>query len=442
MRVMRKMPIVFMAMLLTSTLTWGNGLNLNSLGTRALTMGGAFVGLADDFSAIFWNPAGAAFFKQKYFGFYGTDLIPSSTYELTMDVPVIGPFTLVDAKTKSKHYLGGLAAYYHPLTPNIVAGFGIYTPSGLGAEWNGSDFAPIAENNPAIKWRSKIGMVSFSPLIAVKLSEKIALGATFNLNYGLFDIAMHAGTADVPIPVAPYYMEVDLGQYEESMKGWGYGATFGLMVKPSEMFSFGATVKTATTIKFKGDASISNLNQLGANSKSDVEREVTWPMWVAAGLAIRPLPELTITADIQWTQWSKLDKMHTDFKDPFWQVMMAASGDDERPLYWDDATQFRFGAEYNFNTFAVRAGYYYDPTPTPEKTMNVLLPSYTFNVFTFGFGYKLDGLQIDFGLEYLKGKEREVPFEKVLLDPEYEAAMPGVYNMTILVPNLSISYRF
>jgi len=49
-----------------SPLALANGLNLNSLGTRALTMGGAFVGLADDFSAIYWNPAGIAQFDTKY----------------------------------------------------------------------------------------------------------------------------------------------------------------------------------------------------------------------------------------------------------------------------------------------------------------------------------------------------------------------------------------
>ena len=442
MKTLKTIGLLIVVFFLASGLSWSNGLNLNSLGTRALTMGGAFVGLADDFSAIFWNPAGAAFFNQQYFGFYGTDLIPSSTYEMTINVPGVGPFTLVDAKTKRKHYLGGMAAYYRPLTPNVVAGYGIYTPSGLGADWNGADFAAISNDNASLKWRSKIALVTFSPLIAVKLTDQISLGATFNINYGLFDIAMHAGSAEVPLPVPPYVMEVDLGQYEESMKGWGYGATFGVLMRPSDMFSFGATVKTASTVKFKGDASISKLGLLGANSTSDVEREVTWPMWVAAGLALRPMPDLTLTADVQWTQWSKLDTMHTDFKDPFWQVMMAASGDDERPLYWKDTTQIRFGAEYKLRTVALRAGYYYDPSPSPAKTMNVLLPSYDFNVFTLGLGYSLDGLQIDMGIEYLMGKEREVPYEKTLLDPEYEAAMPGIYNMTLIVPNLSISYKF
>ena len=34
--------------------------SLDAVGTRAQGMGGAFVGIADDASAVYWNPAGLA----------------------------------------------------------------------------------------------------------------------------------------------------------------------------------------------------------------------------------------------------------------------------------------------------------------------------------------------------------------------------------------------
>ena len=112
---------ILAAFLALGGLAFGNGLNLNSLGTRALTMGGAFVGLADDFSAVFWNPAGAAGFKTKYLGFYATDLIPTSRYRL--DLPTqTGMATFVNAKSKLSHYLGGMFAYYHPVSDRLVLG--------------------------------------------------------------------------------------------------------------------------------------------------------------------------------------------------------------------------------------------------------------------------------------------------------------------------------
>ncbi len=420
-----------------SSMALANGLNLNSLGTKALTMGGAFVGLADDFSAIYWNPAGIAQFDRKYFGFYGTDIIPSSTYKLITDTP-LGPVTVVKADTVSKHYLSGLAAYYHPVSENLVVGLGVYVPSGLGAKWDGADFRFVSMNTD-YNWMSKIGLVTVAPALAFKLNGQIYFGAALNINYGMFDIAMHAGSEDNPTPPPD---EIDLGQYEESMKGWGYGVTLGILVKPNKMFSVGATFRTASTVKFSGDASISNLSLLGANTTSDLDREVTWPMWLAGGVAFKPMEGLTLTTDIQWTQWSKIDVIKTVYKDPFWDAMMTQSGDAERPMHWDDALQVRFGAEYRINTIAIRGGYYFDPSSAPDRTLNVLLPNYDFNVVTVGFGYALDSLQFDFGLEYFMGKERNVPAEKVALDPEWASAMPGTYKMKIIVPNLSISYKF
>ncbi|UCC41781.1 MAG: outer membrane protein transport protein [Candidatus Aminicenantes bacterium] len=436
--------LVFLVFL--SSMALANGLNLNSLGSRALAMGGAFVGLADDFSTIFWNPAGIALFDKKYFGFYGVDIIPKGAYELSPKIPGLGKFTLVNAETAAKHYLAGMVAYYHPVSENVVAGLSVYTPSGLGAKWDGADFAVIANNDPSIKWESKIGMVTIAPGLAYKINDQVFVGAALNINYAMFDIAMHAGAAEVDS------LTVDLGQYEESMNGWGYGATFGVLYKPNEKISLGATFRTASTVKFSGEATISKMPLLGANTTSDLEREITWPMWIAGGIAFRPVEKLILTADLQWTQWSRIDVIETTYKDPFWSLMMAMSGDDERPMYWDDALQIRFGAEYWSNNLAFRAGYYYDPSPAPDETMNVLLPSYDFHALTGGLGYYLNGLQIDFAVEYLMGKERSVrykvnptleePYFEIELLPGYETAMPGTYSQNILAISISAGYRW
>jgi long-chain fatty acid transport protein len=434
MKKVKKLCFGAVLLVFLSSVALANGLNLNSLGSRALAMGGAFVGLADDFSALFWNPAGIAQFQTKYFGFYGTDLIPSMSYKLEVPTP-IGSFTLVNAKTETKHYLAGMAAYYHPITPKLVAGIGVYVPSGLGANWNGADFANVS-NNTTVQWMSKVGMVTFSPALAYKINDMVSVGGALNINYGMFDVKMHAGTTIVPIPVPPYSMVVDLGQYEETMKGWGFGGTIGVLVKPNEMFSVGATFRTGSTVKFEGDASMSNLNKLGLRTTSPLKRDIDWPMWLAAGVAFRPIQNLILTGDIQYTNWAKIEMITTTYTDSYWQTMMTMAGETDREMFWRNGTQIRFGAEYKFNEkFAVRGGYYYDPSPAPDKTMNVLLPNFDFNVVTFGVGYYANGLQIDAAVEYLMAKERTISFD-------YEFAMPGTYKMSLFVPNISISYRF
>ncbi len=106
-------------------------------------------------------------------------------------------------------------------------------------------------------------------------------------------------------------------------------------------------------------------------------------------------------------------------------------------MHWKDATQIRFGAEYKIKTFAFRGGYYFDPAPSPDETMNVLVPNYDFSAVTFGFGYALEnGLHVDFSGEYLKGKDRDIPL--TLTDVE----MPGYYTLKIWSFGASLGYNW
>jgi len=417
--------------LVLPTFAPANGLNLNGLGSRAVAMGGAFVGIANDFSTVFWNPAGAAGFRKEMFGFYVADLIPTATYRLTSMIPEVPH---VDAKTKTSHYLGGLAAYYKPLSSKVVVGLGIGTPSGLGTMWDGGDFTPIT-GGTAYDWSSRVGVVSISPLVAVKLSDIVSVGATVNLNYGTFSLKMPAGIVLVGIPPDP----LDLGQYEENMNGWGIGATFGVLVTPSEKLGIGLTVRTPSTVSFSGTANMPTLPVYELPGSSDLERKITWPLWIAGGVSFRPVARLLLSADVHWTQWSKLDRITTEYLESAWETLVEMSGMDVRVLDWKDATQLRFGAEYTLNaSTALRAGYYNDPAPGPLATLNVLLPSHTFNAVSIGIGKTISDLQLDFGLEYLMGNTRTaVPSLPVL-----PGAMPGTYGMKIVVPTVSVSYKF
>jgi len=436
----------------------GNGLNLNSLGTRALSMGGAFTGLADDFSAIYWNPAGMGFFRQKHFGFYGSAFIPDGSYRLSLSGPPM-EIPIADAKTESRLYPGGMLAYYHPVGKNLVAGIGVYTPSASGVKWHGADLSGISNWNPDIDWQSQVGVVTIAPGIAFTIKDILSIGAALNINYGMFDAAGYAGVVN---PVQN--MVIDLGQYEESMDGWGYGATFGVLARPNKILSLGATFRTASRINFSGEASISNLPTLGfimgghdSVGTTDLEREVIWPMWLSAGIAISPIENLTVTADIQFTQWSRTKVIPygtgdidvgfgayilTDYKDTFWKLMIHPL----RPMFWEDTLQLRFGAEYRHKSLAVRGGYSRNPSPTPDRTLNILLPSFDFDVLTCGIGYSRKNLQFDVGLEYWNGNERNIPLEKTLgdpfPDPDWAYAMPGEHRMSVVIPNISLSFRF
>jgi long-chain fatty acid transport protein len=391
-----------------------NGLNLNGMGSKAIAMGGAFIGQADDYSAIFWNPAGLTQMKSAGISLFVTDLIPTGTYAL----PVYG----IDAQTKSAMYPSGALGYFKPINDKLVVGIAAYVPSGTGAKWNGEDLKLLA-NNTAYRWESFMGVITVSPVIAYQVSDQFSLGATVNLNYGMMKI-----------------WRPGVGQYNEDLSGFAFGATIGALVKPIDKLGIGLTLRTPTKVKFSGEATMAGAAAIGQATTSDAEREATWPLWVGLGISFKATDKLTLNADAQMTNWKKIETIAITYDNATWQALKAhpqlkAAFNNDFELNWKDAIQWRFGAEYAVSEkLALRAGYYYDPSPSDPATLNILLPEITYNVITAGLGYKAEKIGIDFCIEYLMGKDVTVPMGG--------GKMPGTHGMDILVPNIAFTYRF
>ncbi|OGD27349.1 MAG: hypothetical protein A2V57_08505 [Candidatus Aminicenantes bacterium RBG_19FT_COMBO_65_30] len=425
---MKKTSVGLAVILVLASGLLGNGLNLNGFGARAASMGGAFVGLADDFTAVFWNPAGLALMKNGTVGLTGDFLLPASRYTLSSSFGM---------ETKNRAYPAGLLGFFLPIGDRAVVGLGAYTLSGLGVDWNNTGFetalaypTPPTFFTPPLEnyiWRSFIGSVTLAPSVAVRITDRILLGMTFNLNYGFFQMDQW-GTSAL-LPTKPPTL-VNLGQQSLDIKGWGYGATFGLLVKPCDRMSFGVSYRTQSNMKLGGTMKIENIGLLELPDSSDTDLDVPSPTWLAGGVAVKPIDRLTVTFDLQWTNWAKLGTLNLVFADPLWAASMA--GKSALALDWKNRLQVRAGLEYTLGDFAVRAGYYNDPAPAPAETMNVLIPSFSYDSVTAGFGYSKGRFTVDFGLEYLIGQKRRV----------LDGVMPGVYEMKIWVPMLSLSYGF
>ncbi len=403
-----KLTFVFVLAVFVSGSLFSNGLNLNGIGTKANSMGGAFIGLADDYSAVYWNPAGLTQMKDQSFTVYGSFLVPKGTYKF--------PEAGIDTETKSAVYPSGAIGYFKPLSDKLIIGFLGYVPAGSGAEWDGTALAALTGGH-TYTWKSMIGMLTFSPVIAYKINDVVSIGATVNINYGILKL-------DSP----------GLGQYSENLTGTGYGATLGLMIKPSEKISLGLTYKTPTKVTAEGEATMTGAGLLKLTVNATAQREITWPMWFGAGIALKPMDKLTITADIQYTNWKELDKIGITYDNNVWNILFAGGATFD--LNWEDRIQYRFGMEYMLSdALALRAGFYHDPTPAPVDTLKILLPQVDYNSITFGIGYNMGSLNLEFSFEYVMGKDRKCPLTS-------EEGMPGVHGMKILAPTVALSYRF
>lgn len=404
-----------------------NGLSLNSVGTRALGMGGAFIGVANDGSAIYWNPAGLTNVESSI-DIYFTGIIPMATYKNDMN-----PNNVIDAKANSKIYTApGLFANFK--MDKWAFGLGIYVPAGLGVDWNPEDFYGSAVAGKELM--SQIGVISISPSVAYQITDKFSAGVAVNVYYGLFDMKQPATNA------------LGAFQFSETSSGIGFGATIGLKYDFSESFSAGVSFRTSVKVAMSGDATNTMFPNLPNNppsmlpgpETSSFSRDVTWPMWIGGGVAYRPSDRLTLALDAQYSQWSTLDKLVAEYDDPYWKAVMGAGGDNEFELEWKDAVQIRVGGEYMVSkAVAVRLGYYYDPAPAPDETLNILFPSSSNNVVTGGFGYYGDKLSVEAGLEYLIGAERVIPFDPANPD---KYAMPGTHQMNVFAFSIGLGWRF
>ena len=387
-----------------------NGLNLNGSGSRAMGMAGAVISWTNDISLFYFNPAGAANAKGTWISLFETNLLPSGTYALAA--------AAVDAKTNSKLYPAGALGFIKPLTEKLTIGLGIYTPSGTGASWDGNQLKNLA-GGKVYTWDSFLGVITISPLVAYKISDQLAVGATLNLNYGMMNIKRPG-----------------VGQYEESLTGIGFGATVGMQFTPNDKLAFGLSYKLPVNVTLKGDAKMA---AFATAPESEITRKTTLPMWLGAGVSFKPMDKLRLALDVNWTNWKKLDKIPVEFANATWTQLMVhpvykAAFNQTLDLKWTDCIQYRIGAEYMFcESWAARLGYMRDPSPAPLETINILLPQIPYHMFTIGGGYTGAKFSVNAALEILRGQEQTVPYATT-------NKMPGMHNMNIMVPSITITY--
>lgn len=410
MKKVSKMTLSILLVLGLSTSFFANGLSLNSVGTKALGMGGAFVALSNDATAIYWNPAGLAGQKSSVLAYF-TGVMPIGTYKYS--VPAAG--LNVDTETESNIYpTGGLIGVY--TMDKMTFGLGVYVPAGLGAEWPGKDLAAFS-GGQTFDWESRIGVIAISPSFAYQVSDQFSIGVSANIYYAIFDLS-RPDAADANkdgVPETPV-------QYSEESTGIGFGATIGLKYDINQQWAIGASFRTSTPCNMDGNAdivapSLGNMTLVD----TDFEREVIWPLWIGGGIAYKPTKCLTFALDAQYSKWSLLDELIAEYdKMP----------DGKFILNWDDAVMIRFGGEYMVTPeTAIRFGYYYDPAPAPDETLNILFPSSTNHVGTLGFGQSFGKYQVDASIEYLFGAERDVK--------PSEDNMPGLHKLDVFAFSLA-----
>jgi long-chain fatty acid transport protein len=176
--------------------------------------------------------------------------------------------------------------------------------------------------------------------------------------------------------------------------------------------------------------------QLGTTpSNTKGSATVAMPATFALGAAYT-MGKLTVEADADWTFWHSFSSLPITLEN---QVPTAPSTNAQKN--WKDVCAVRLGVEYRVtDPLALRAGFYYDPTPVPGSTLGPELPDATRLNYTVGAGYKVGPWTIDGAFMYIDKKDRTV--SNFRLEGSNPVGQNGTWTGNAWLAGLDVGYRF
>jgi len=467
-------------------------------------MASCFRGLADDWSAMFFNPGGLTQLDSKWTigGSVGI-IMPRADYTAHAYplAPFPGMYTNEREVANKNFYVPSFGIFFKP-SEKIVLGLGVYAPFGLGTEWDLLDLPDYFGNAEGIskvsEHNSDHQVINIQPTAAIKLTDKISVGLGVSYIWGKMDLdmvklIMNPLTQEVPgIGFTTWQLlQYQFGQQglqlpdlttdqknripvESNLSGTGssYGFNFGIHIALSEKFSFGLSGRYCTDLKLSGPLAqtiIGNGDALkygmldavpavvyadptdptdtGEETKklltgifasqytpeeNDAEADLPLPMTIGGGIAFKPSPKLTLTADVSWTNWASWD-----------EIIIRVEGGDNRSMKENWVNTIEMGAGFELlvmesetKQIFLRGGFYTVDTPVPDETISpTILDPGRRNVITGGLGLNMGKIAFNFVGEYILFAKRDVPAAQYTWDPDTGMAdnYAGLYNATAYV---------
>lgn len=394
---------------ISNTETFGGfEFNFNNPGARALGMGGAFISVADDATAVVSNPAGLVILQRPEI---------SAEVKFTKFTNSIRAFTNTPAEglaglTRSRDFDDSVTtpsffSFVYPTERLVVAVFVrelVNFKSGF--ETDGA-FLPNRIRLFPVKSDLEVTALNFGAGVGINLSKVHPLlpnlGGSVEFSRGVVNSKLQRFDfiSTEPANFSPTNV---FATTLVSGSDISAGLNVGALWRPLRDLSVGAVFRRGPRFEMQQSLERGPTLPPGARSLFDFTLKV--PDVYGAGVSYRLFDRLTIGLDVVRTRYSQL-------LENFQIVFAQTTRPDQYQL--DDATEVHVGAEYVFFVrnipFAVRAGFFRDPdhkirytgpvNTDAERSVRALFPGgKEQNHFTGGFGIALPipGLQIDFAV--------------------------------------------
>jgi long-chain fatty acid transport protein len=375
------------------------GYLLPGQGSRAMSLGGAFTAMADDASAVYWNPAGLARLKRAQV--YG-GISPSLT---NLEFAGVAPYPGYEVLERWRenvllppHLFAAI-----PLRNGLVGGIGVYSPAWFESDWQ----RPESFAGRFLGTETDIRSVVVNPSIGFTAKPLLMVGAGASLVFSDVNLSrrLPVTTFDEGQPIVADLATARFDGDPSPDLSLNVGVMYG---SGSDRVAFAYRHRVTTTIDGKasftpapnGSEIDTVLAPLVPAAQSGQTTFVA-PATATLGGMIRLSEWWRVAIDLQWTAWSAVDRLVLRLDDDAWST--------ETRLDYHDAVSARAGLAFEASEkLELRVGYAFEDSPSPTNAVGPVLPDASRHLATFGFGYKREAWRLDLFEAFMIGQEREV----------------------------------
>jgi len=320
-----------------------NGMRMIGFGPVQDSMGGVSVGLPLDAASILTNPAGMSVLPGRI-DFGASYFKPSVDYKATGGAN--------GAEIDSDRGGSPVPAFglIIPLGDKFKFGVGAYGVAGMGVDYPANLYGSVTYTS--------YSQMRFAPALSYKINDIVSVGAALNVMYATMEFNAASAFSQMP---------------HMGASSLGYGATIGVLVKPTDMIQIGLAYETKS---FFQDFSFNT-------SAGEDKIEFDQPEMATIGIGIKPVKDLLIGFDIEWINWSETNGQNLP------KYTTNSSSAMPWNLNWNDQFVYKLGVQYIVNpTVVLRAGYNYGKMPLDSNRAfeNIAFPAVSEHHFTAGMG--------------------------------------------------------
>ncbi|MBW1900241.1 MAG: outer membrane protein transport protein [Deltaproteobacteria bacterium] len=271
---------------------FGGGFDNTAIGMKGMSMGNGLTGLADDASAVYFNPAGLVFLEKNVWNgeLYTYFAYTSFKYKANYNDGS-------DHKDESNSLMIIPGFFISRTYDKWAFGYGFYTPYAGG----GTDYSNFQSTGSGLE--AAAAFPSATIAAAYRISPKLSVGVGLSMYMGMMMESKNIFIYDPAGPVVTPYKS----KFDEIYAG--YGGHIGIFYRPSEELGIGLTVRSEVPIEMDGWEKV----EIGGSLvRFGSETEFTLPWSFDVGVGYKPSPKLTLGCILSQRFYSNMDEMEFD----------------------------------------------------------------------------------------------------------------------------------